>query len=441
MTTSSVEQGTTRPRSATNLLIMGGVIVLLVALFFLAQASRSVSLNRSATGFDGLPRWLTTNEIPARTFYGRAVLDIESVGLRILPLFDVDLRQSLQKTNDDEAVMAETDRDISHYVVRRKMALLPTLLVMPKWRAGVRDVAALHPDLLIADDSADTVTSQVGFDIGRLVRDKEAVDSTGKTPSGAEYLLHYPQTLENSPCVPIIGTAQAMVLGRCEAVDTPFWVLADPDLLNNHGLSQGDNAAAALEWLPSLTGDTGEEIILDLTTAIWSYRRGVRATQQRSWSDLSRFFEYPFSIIWWSFGCLGALVFWRAWRRYGAADARSEEEKGPRASRLVSMDTKARLLRLTGRDDALVHTYINGRLDHLADEILGPHRTRRPDDRDRLFAAINRRAPELGQQFTVFGVQPFDTATSPDILLRSVAHLDDLIERTLDEFGRTGRIG
>ncbi len=425
-------------RNTTNLLAIGGIVLLLIGLFFLAQVSRSVTLNRSATGFDGLPRWLAANEIEARTFYGRAVLDIEDVGLRILPLFDVDLRSLKEQTNDDEEVMAETDRDIRRYIVRRKVEALPTLLVMPKWRAGVREVEALHPDLLIADDSADTLTSQIVGNIGKLVRDADTASSTGTVMSDNEYLLHYPQTLQDTSCTPIIGTTDAMVLGECTYLDEKsFWVLADPDLLNNHGLSQGDNAAAALNWLPSLGGEG--EIVVDASTSIWTYSR--RRTEQRSWSDLGRFFAYPFSVIWWSLCCFGVLVFWRAWRRYGAADARSEEEKGPQASRLVSMDTKARLLRMTGRDDALVETYVEGQLEALADEILGPNRARGTKGREHLIAAIARRSPELAAEFDPYPTTVFNAATAPEILLRYVSQLDDLIERTLDEFGRTRRTG
>ena len=435
--TSSTTTGA-MPRNAINPLVIAGIIAILIGLFLLAQVSRSVTINRSATGFDGLPLWLAQNGVEARTFYGRAVLDSETVGLRILPLFDVDLNQSMDVTNADEAVMAETDRDIRSYIVWGKTDTLPTLIVMPKWRSGVREVDALHPELLIAHSSANRLTAQLGSTIGRLLRDAETAEMTGTMPSGDTYLLHYPQTLQNSSCVPIIGTTEALLLGRCKLNRREFWVLSDPDLLNNHGLSQGDNAAAALDWLPDLAADEGE-IVVDVSTSIWTYQRGPE--QQRSWNDLARFFAYPFSVIWWSFGCLAGLIFWRAWRRYGAADPRSDEEEGLQASRLVSMDTKARLLRLTGRDGALVRTYIDGRLDTLADEILGPQRGRGDKGRDHLIAAIARRSPHLAEEYAPYPAQTYDAGTAPETLLRHVAQLDDLIERTLDEFGRTRRAG
>ena len=439
MNTTTVRPSNEKGGATNNILLIGGAIVLLIGLFFLSQYSRSVTINRSATGFDGLSMWLTENDVESRNFYGRATLEPDTVALRILPLLDVDLRQTQNETNDELAAMAETDRDIGSWVVRRKLERLPTLLVMPKWRAGVRSAAALHPKLLIADDSADTLVSQIEGDIGKLVRDRENTEVVGSTPTGQRYTLHYPQTLESSSCEPLIGSSSAMILGECTFDDTSFWVLADPDLLNNHGLSQGQNAEAALNWLPSLTTDDGA-IVVDVSTATWTRRAGARNDAQRSWSDLSRFFEYPFAVIWWSFGFLAALMFWRAWRRYGAADARSDEENGMRASRLVSIDTKARLLRLTGRDDVLVRTYIDGRLDVLADEILGAQRTRGEDGKDRLVAAIARRSPDLAEElarFNEFALAP--TTLSPDLLLRETNRLDDLIERTMDEFGRTRR--
>ena len=427
--------------SLRDILVVVGALVLMGALFLLAQYSKSVSLNRSATGFDGLPLWLESNDVGARTFYGRAVLDPEdNISLRVLPLYDVDLKRDADVTNDPEAAMVETDRDITPYVIERKIETISTLIILPKWRSGVRQAGALHPELLISDASAKRIASQIEGDIGTLVREKDISEVTGETPSGSGYKLHYRQTLGGTSCKPIIGTKDAMLLGRCSMDHewNVFWVLADPDLLNNHGLSQGGNAEAALNLLPDLTGRSGE-IVLDLTTSNWVRRFGSADAGQRNWSDLARFFDYPFSVIWWSLGILGALTFWRAWRRYGAADARSEEEKGPQASRLVSIDTKARLLRLTGRDDALVRTHIDGRLEVLADELLGPQRSRGEAGVDLLISAIARRSPDLAAEYAPFREGGMNAGNSPDMLMRVVAQFDDLIERTLDEFGRTGR--
>lgn len=432
--------GPAQRSKSTNLLLIGGFLVLLVGLFLIGQTTRSITINRSATGFDGLALWLTENEIKARNFYGRAVLERDDVALRILPLFDIDLNRPQGNTNDDVAAMAETNRDIRRNIVRRKLNQLPTLLVMPKWRAGVRSTAALHPELLIADDSADTLIPQIDGDMGNLVRDKERAVLFGSTPSKHEYKLHYPQTLKDSSCEPLIGTKSALLLGRCSLGAADFWVLADPDLLNNHGLSQGQNAEASLAWLSTLAKSDGD-IIVDVTTSTWSRRNRGRSQGQRSWSELARFFEYPFSIIWLSLSVLGGLVFWRAWWRFGAADARADEENGLRASRLVSVDTKARLLRLTGRDDVLVRTYIDGRLDTLTGEILGVHRAHDGAGHNRLIAAVARRSPDLAQQLSDINETTFAEATSPNTLLSVTGRLDDLIERILDEFGRTRRIG
>jgi hypothetical protein len=368
------------------------------------------------------------------------VLEPDTVSLRVLPLYDVDLRRHGDQTNDPEAVMTETDRDIPTYVVERKIETIPTLIVLPKWRSGVRQAAAVHPELLISESSARTIASQIEGNIGTLVREKDVAEVTGETPSGSGYTLHYRQTLSGSSCTPMIGTKDAMLLGRCrnDNATHTFWILSDPDLLNNHGLSQGGNAEAALNWLPDLASGDGD-IVLDLTTSSWVRRFGGADAAQRSWSDLARFFAYPFSVIWWSLGILGALTFWRAWRRYGAADARSEEEKGPQASRLVSIDTKARLLRLTGRDDALVRTHIDSRLEVLADDLLGPQRSRGSEGVDRLIAAIARRSPDLAAEYEPFREGGMNAGNSPDMLMRVVAQFDDLIERTHHEFGRTGR--
>ena len=91
MKTSVSDEGS--KSGSLNIILIGGALALLIGVFILGQSSRSITLNRSAAGFDGLALWLNKNEVQAQTFYGRAALDSEAVSLRILPLFDVDLTQ------------------------------------------------------------------------------------------------------------------------------------------------------------------------------------------------------------------------------------------------------------------------------------------------------------------------------------------------------------
>ena len=130
---------------------IGAVLLGIVALLWLFGGARE--LQRSAAGFAGLVVWLDENGIDARTFDGQGYLVRGEVGLRVLPLYDTDLAADRVPPATSEEVVAQTSEvDLDGSVVAAKVELLPTLLVLPKWRTGMRMLGAAHPDLLIPED-------------------------------------------------------------------------------------------------------------------------------------------------------------------------------------------------------------------------------------------------------------------------------------------------
>src|SRR5262249_7333199 len=102
-----------------------------------------------------------------------------------------------------------------------------------------------------------------------------------------------------------------------------YWLLADPDLLDNHGLTQGANARLAAEVLPQLAD--GRPVIVDLTTST-IFDTAPKEEPRRSWSELLRFLAPPFTAAWAAFLLMVVLVLWRAWIRMGPIDAVGDQE-------------------------------------------------------------------------------------------------------------------
>ena len=71
-----------------------------------------------------------------------------------------------------------------------------------------------------------------------------------------EALLLAPQLLKSSQLEPLVGDAEGMVAGEVDE-ETHLIVVADPDLLSNHGLARGSNAQVALALLERLRGGAG----------------------------------------------------------------------------------------------------------------------------------------------------------------------------------------
>ena len=80
------------PQSDPATLLAVFVCALVAAgLFYLLSQERQASLNRSQVGYAGLQLWLKDQDVEALTFSGGGTIRPDGIGLRILPLFDVDL--------------------------------------------------------------------------------------------------------------------------------------------------------------------------------------------------------------------------------------------------------------------------------------------------------------------------------------------------------------
>jgi hypothetical protein len=419
---------------------IGAVLLGIVALLWLFGGARE--LQRSAAGFAGLVVWLDENGIDARTFDGQGYLVRGEVGLRVLPLYDTDLAADRVPPATSEEVVAQTSEvDLDGSVVAAKVELLPTLLVLPKWRTGMRMLGAAHPDLLIPEDELARLIGQIRGLRGQVRRAADYVEFS--VPGNAARVgLYHPQTLADSGCEPLIGTAEDMLLGRClvpagkagaaHGGSASFWLLADPDLMDTHGLARAGNAALALDLVREMAA--GRPVVLDLSTEVLTVERTQPDEAPDGWKQAARLFAWPFAMVWIGFAAVSALVLWRALMRYGPV-ARLYED-APRASREVSIEAKARLLRLARHDRALLTAYIRQRLAEVAAELTGPHLPAGADPLSVLTRLAGRRSSALAEELAEAARLPEYRRDWPDVLLRRLQRFETALAKVRDEFGR-----
>lgn len=424
-----------RSGGSGTLIVVGVVVVAIIVLAILSRPEPP--LERTATGMQGLVAWLKKNDEDARVFFGGQPLIRGSVSLRILPLYDTDLLKK-RKTPEtrDEVIAQTTDRDLMRHVFRGKVADLPTLVVLPKWKTGMRALGMAHGDLLIPADEMNRLLSQIGLDGARVRIDakgfvREPVNLAG---AGDEIAIMHPQTVTASGCTPILGTADNMLLGDCRGRGrAKFWLLTDPDLLSNHGLAHAGNARVALAVVRELNG--AASVVVDASADRWVVDSDpFTASYERRWEDFARMFAWPFTMIWIGFFAVGALVLWRAIVRYGPLARVYPDE--PQASKTVSISAKARLLRLANHDEALLKSHIRARLQTLAADLLGPHR-KAADPLAALLPMIKRTDPALASEFAE--ASRIDE-TITDVMTR-LDRFEDCHDRIKDEFGRTASAG
>lgn len=369
-------------RSRVDLFFIGGLIVFVLLGVLFLSSNRQQELRTSPTGFDGLQVWLSSSGMTAQNFLGGWRVDQEQVDLLILPLFDSDLGAAREIPRTQEDFLQQQDEtDASLAAITERAERVQTLIILPKWRSGMRLTGLAHPDLLIERDRLDLLfrflTSQ---DDARLTRSRQAftsfrIELDDGTRSEAE--LYAAQTVSSTECTPILGTRDAMVVGDCPIGrdKTRAIVVVDPDLLNNHGLALGENAAIALDLVARLVAerraDTANEglVLIDYARRNWLFEARSGPVRERSWEDLLRFFDPPFTLLWMGAGICLLIALWRGGMRDGPVRGLTRRSG---VSKTLAISARARLMRLTGQDGRLVSAYATARIAATATALLGP---------------------------------------------------------------------
>ena len=407
----------------------------LIALAILA-ARPAPPVERSAFGFDGLARWLTAQGVPARRADGGGPVSLEGAGLRVLPLYDTD--PTRRRTVFDDGFDPDLNpdvREIQAWAVLEKLRQAPTVIVLPKWRDGVRRQGVRHEALLInaganapvsvleveqdaapdegAEREAEPAAQAGAPEPGRTVRlpRLSAVEGDVRTTQtipvpgrfGGQVRLAAPQFAEAGPaCDAIVGDDARGLVFRCAGQGRAFWVVSDPDLLNNHGLTHDDNQAFSTALMEHLRaeaaglegfgdeGTPGETIVIDYTSHTWVVNGAPRGRQL---SDLLRYVQPPFVWLWLASALLFAAALWR-----GAVRERPILQAfthGYGSARRIAFQAQARLMRATGRDGALLRVLAEARTARLCELLIGQGEGA---SADRLIAQLRRRDPSLGER-------------------------------------------
>lgn len=374
MTHSATEE-TQRGFRSETLIILGFVALLLFTVFYVISQRQQV-LRSSPSGFDGLRIWLNSNEVSAQSFLGGWQVDQETVGLLVLPLFDTSLDEDrVHPRTKEELLLQQDEYDLRLDAVLEKAVRVPTLLILPKWRSGMRLTGRAHPVLLSRQQQIETVLQQ-------LTGQRDAQIEYARAPfTDFDYFdgedvrhsaqIYAAQLFTNADCSPLIGNSDAMLLAECPLArggsDARVLVLSDPDLLNNHGLRIGDNAAIAHSLLSSLAAE--RNVMIDYSREVWLSDPAESVRYERSWTDLKQFFGPPFLTLWLGGVLALALFIWRSWQRYGPVQAEDDVDTNAKS---LAVRARARLMRLSDQDGALTGEYAKARLAASASALFGP---------------------------------------------------------------------
>jgi hypothetical protein len=419
-----------------NTILIIGACALLAVLVFFAGGNNSATIARSQIGTEGLYRWMTAQGTSIAKSHRRLSMNEEDVSLRILPLYDMDLTNDLNPPSNTLEARAQTTLiDLEYWIVYEKIERVPTLVALPKWRGGVLSLGVLDEQLLIPQGMYRRLLGQLETPLLRIIRpDTKLMTADGIT-------LYRPQLFDkrtvNGGCKPVISVPEGVLIAHCDSFDRfGILVLSDPDLINNHGLTLGENAdvAATLNDLAPRSGtvllDTSDRLLLT------SADGEPQEQRPRSLEDMSRFWSYPFTLIWIAALSLLLIAFWRGLIRFGPPAKTDDGRIG--ASNEAAIEAKAYLLRLTGQDHALVADYAKNKLGDLARDVLGKDASR---NQDLLFKRLHTLAPAKAEKLlSALNALEQSTEDTPATTLASkVQEFDDTYRSIQNELGHVSK--
>lgn len=483
-------------------LLRTGLVFLSTALALLG-CDGPTTVDESVIGSAGLSVWLEKNDIRVLRRPRHSEFSADDVSLRILPLLDAHLGKGglAFKQESIHIPQSETQRGLGLSYVLKKLKLKKTLLILPKWLTAVPLRDEVDPSLLISKKNSkrSTVLRKLGLGDLELVFPGEKfqtlkLQEVGEKRFGNDkpgiVTLYSPQVFNalslGDNCVATVSSDLGVLIAKCvldedhirwefaakylkenpakylkektrreekeaeveaEALggetlgpyETEFYILSDPDLMNNHGLSLAGNAAFAIDIVNVLRAGDAKPVFVDTTVVDVLRRSGVPKPEMRSSAsgiDLMKFAVYPFSMLWLS----GLLVFlvalWRGAVRFGPPLRVYLDQVD--ASKKASVQAKAHILRLAGQDQALAAEFAKNQMQALAVRFLGEAGG---GDESLLRTRLLTLMPEFGGDLlqAVDALYSIDTHISAGELARRIDLFDAQYRRVSDAIGHISR--
>jgi hypothetical protein len=330
-------------------LIASAVVLLALSLYFMgapesvtpgADAVGPSAFSRSALGHAGLADLLQRLGVPVtKSRYGSlGRLGKDGVLVIAEPLSTGDVLASLDG-------LARAQR---------------VLLVLPKrWGSpSLTHPGWLADTQLLASPEVQLVLEALDVD-GSVLRVDHAVSWTENRFAGAPSVAAPVQLMQSRAATALVASPQGMLLGEVRRGSRRLWILTDPDVLENHGLSVPGNAAFVMAVLDELRrGDGG--VVFDET---------AHGYVSQAATPLKLLFTFPY-VLATAQGLLAiGLLLWATMGRFGRPEPIPPElEPG----KLGLIRNAAQFLGFAGEREVVLQRYAAGTLRDLGRRLHAP---------------------------------------------------------------------
>jgi hypothetical protein len=157
---------------------------------------------------------------------------------------------------------------------------------------------------------------------------------------------------------PIVAGAAGILVGELNR-NRSVWVLADPDVIANHGIGEGDNAALALAIIDRLRGRNGP-VVFDET---------VHGYLAQPTNPLALLVQFPFVIATIQVLAALGLLLWATVARFGAPQSAPPPLSAGRQGLLQNV---AQLIAFAGHQQVMVRRYVQETVRDAARQLHAP---------------------------------------------------------------------
>ena len=204
-------------------------------------------------------------------------------------------------------VLAQPTGDDGVAAIDQAMSGPTALIVLPKWTGEPKfpGIAWLKSMSLLPEETVNDVLKQIIP--GAAIQRGTARQTIEAARFGGTLQLTFPQVIAGDGVTAILATRDGVLIAERQSGGKRIWILADPDLISNHGLDDADNATVALNMIEQLRPKGGVVLFDEV----------IHGYEQRP-NLLREAFRPPFLGVMISGIATIALAIWAGALRFGA---------------------------------------------------------------------------------------------------------------------------
>lgn len=248
---------------------------------------------------------------------------------------------------------------ISEPALRALLDARAVLLVLPKWtgRPSEKNPGWLATAEERPPSQAEWVLNLVAGG-GEVVREPQTPVWNTNLLKRQPQLERPVQLIRSGALRPIVGAPAGILLGELNQRRT-VWVLADPDVIANHGIARAENAALMLAIINRLRGRNGP-VVFDET---------IHGFVAQPANPLALLFEFPFVVATVQVVAALALLLWATMARFGAPQSAPPSLSAGRQGLLQNV---AQLITFAGHGQVMLRRYVQETVRETARQLHAP---------------------------------------------------------------------